>query len=128
MAPKATSTSSTRLYFAFAEHQRYVHGRRRAHLGPPYRQRPRQRAGPGDDATDARNALYRRPQAHTALRSYREHAGLCSSGELWCRAQGDGSDDDAGKQLHVRARIPHLVPRRYVPTRTLAHASFPDTS
>jgi hypothetical protein len=84
-----------------------------SHHGPPYRQRPRQRAGPGDDATDARNTLHRRPQAHTTLHSHREHAGLGRSDKLWSRAQGDGSDDDAGKQLHVRPRIPHLVPRHY---------------
>jgi hypothetical protein len=88
---------------------------------------PRQRAGPADDAADARNALHGWPQAHTALRSHREHAGFGRSGELWSRAQGDGSGDDAAKQLHAQARIPHLVPRRYVPTRTLAHSSSADT-
>jgi hypothetical protein len=131
MAPKATPAPSTRLDPPLAEHQRHVRRRRRTHDGPPG-QRPRQRAGPRGDATDARSSLHRGTQAHTALRTYRQHAGLGGRGGL-CRRrhgipQGDGSDDDAGKQLPVRTRVPHLVPCHSVCTRTLAHAYFPDTT
>jgi hypothetical protein len=128
MAPKASSAPSTRLDPPLVEHHRHVRRRRRASDGPPHGQRPRQRAGPGDDTTDTRSSLHWRAQAHTALRTHRQHAGL---GGL-CRRrhgtpQGDGSDDDAGKQLPVRPGIPHLVPCHSVCTCTLAHAYFPDT-
>lgn len=125
MAPQATTASSTRLYSPLAEHQRHVRPRRKSRHRSPYGQRARQRAGTTDDATAAIRDLLGRPQAHTTLRAHRQHAGL----ELWWRrhgvAQGDGSNDDAGKQLPVRVRVTHLVPRHRVPTRTLAHASFP---
>lgn len=131
MAPKATPAPSTRLDPPLTEHQRRVHRRRRARDRSPHEQCPRQRAGPRDDATDTCGSLHWRAQAHTALCTHRQHAGLGGRGRL-CRrrhgiTQGDGSDDDAGKQLPVRPGIPHLVPRHSVCTRTLAHASFPDT-
>ncbi len=127
MASKAASAPSTRLHPPLAGH---VRPRRRARHGTPRRQPTRQRACPGDDATAAACPLRRRPQAHTALCPHRQHAGL-GRRIPWRRwhgvAQGDGSDDDAGKQLPVRVWVPHLVPRHRVPTRTIAHASFPDT-
>jgi hypothetical protein len=121
MAPQATTAPGTRLHPSLAGH---VRPRHRAPHGSPHGQCPRQRAYPNNDATATSRDLHRRPQAHTALRAYRQHAGLSP----WHgRAQGDGSDDDAGKQLPVRVWVPRLVPRHRVSTSTLAHASFPDT-
>ena len=130
MAPQAATPPSTRLHPPLAQHQCHVWSRRRACHGSSHRQRARRRAGPSDnDATTASPDLLRRSQAYTALSTHRQHAGLVP--KRWCWhgvAQGDGSDDDAGKQLPVRVWVPHLVPRyRVSPTRTLAHTSFPDT-